>query len=105
VEIARARLYWPGDVVAFRNADGGLIVHRLLGYRPRVGPRARGIACVTRGDAAPLPDAPVPLGSLLGRIVRVETRRAPLVTPADRVRAVRAFLGLAAASAGRLLRR
>ena len=98
VEIAPARLYWPGDVVAFRNADGHLIVHRFLGYRLRAGR----LACVTRGDAASLPDAPVPLGSLLGCVVRV--RRAGLVTPTDRVRAVFGFLGLAAASIGRLLR-
>lgn len=97
LEIAPTRLYWPGDVVAFQNGDGHLIVHRLLGYR-----RHRGrLACITRGDAAPLPDAPVPLGHLLGRVVEAGA----LVTPADRVRAALGFLGWAAAAFGRRLSR
>ncbi|HYG61388.1 MAG TPA: S24/S26 family peptidase [Thermoanaerobaculia bacterium] len=106
VEIAPARFYRPGDVVAFRNADGHLIVHRLLGYRLRAGR----LACVTRGDAAPLPDAPIPFANLLGRVVRVAhiarrtPRQAGLVTPMDRVRSVLGFLALAAAAAGRRLR-
>lgn len=86
VEIAPARFYWPGDVVAFRSGDG-LIIHRLLGYR-RYGGR---LAAVTRGDAAPRPDLPVALDQLLGRVVRP----AGLVSPASRVRAAAAFLGLA----------
>lgn len=65
VAIARARLYLPGDVVAFRAGDGRLVVHRLLGYRLHRG-RLAGVA---QGDAAPLPDPPFPLEALLGRVV------------------------------------
>ena len=65
VAIARARLYLPGDVVAFRAGDGRIVVHRLLGYRFHLG-RLAGVA---QGDAAPLPDPPFPLEALLGRVV------------------------------------
>ena len=93
VEVAPARVYWPGDLLAFQAADGRLLVHRLLGYRPHAGR----IACVTRGDACPHPDAPVPLDRLLGRVTAVEGRGGGgLVSPAARVRAVLAWLGLAA---------
>lgn len=61
---AAARVYWPGDVVVFRAADGRLLVHRLLGYRLW----KRGLALVTRGDACAGHDAPVPLGAVLGRV-------------------------------------
>jgi hypothetical protein len=92
VEVAPARVYWPGDLLAFQAADGRLLVHRLLGYRPYAGR----LACVTRGDACPHPDAPVPLDRLLGRVRAVEGRSGLLVSPAARVRAVLAWLGLAA---------
>lgn len=90
VRIAAARLYWPGDVVAFQAPDGRLRLHRLLGYRPAPG----GLACVTRGDHCPCHDDPVPLDRVLGRIVEPATP--PLRRVAGRVRAVLAFAGLAA---------
>jgi hypothetical protein len=67
VRVAAARAYWPGDVVVFRAADGRLLAHRLLGYRPRAG----GFALVTRGDACAVHDAPVPAAAVLGRIAAV----------------------------------
>lgn len=88
VQVARAAVYWPGDLVAFAAADGRLLIHRLLGYRPWAG----GLAAVTRGDACPGPDAPVPLPRLIGRVVG----RPDLAPPAARVRALCGFLGLAA---------
>ena len=93
VTIARARFYLPGDVVAFRAGLAGeerIVVHRLLGYRLH---RGR-LACVTRGDAASLPDPPVPLGELLGRVV---THRgpAPLAPPRARLAAAAGWLCLA----------
>jgi hypothetical protein len=85
VRVVAARAYWPGDVVVFRAADGRLLAHRLLGYRPRAG----GFALVTRGDACAVHDAPVPPTAVLGRI---ETARPGL---AVRARSLLRFLSLA----------
>ena len=63
VRVAAARFYAPGDVVVFRAAGGGLVAHRLLGYRLHAG----SLALVTRGDACPAHDAPVPLAALRPR--------------------------------------
>jgi hypothetical protein len=84
VRVAAARAYWPGDVVIFRAADGRLLAHRLLGYRPH----AASLALVTRGDACVVHDAPVPLAAVLGRI---ETAHPSF---AVRARAVLRFCGL-----------
>ena len=90
VAIARARLYLPGDVVAFRAGPAGeerIVVHRLLGYRLH---RGR-LACVTQGDASPTPDPPFPLRELLGRVAS-HPGPAPLAPPRARLAAVAAFL-------------
>jgi hypothetical protein len=94
VAVAPARLYWPGDVVVFQAADGRLLVHRLLGWRPWAG----ALACVTRGDGCPCHDAPVPRSRLLGRVIAPERARAAL---GDRRRAVLAFLRLVRTAARR----
>ncbi|HKI04882.1 MAG TPA: S26 family signal peptidase [Thermoanaerobaculia bacterium] len=86
---AAARVYWPGDVVVFRAADGRLLVHRLLGYRLwKKGRWQGGLALVTRGDACAVPDAPVPLGAVLGRV-------AARPSLGDRAAALLSFLRLA----------
>jgi hypothetical protein len=85
VRVAAARAYWPGDVVVFRAADGRLLAHRLLGYRPHAG----SLALVTRGDACAVHDAPVPPAAVLGRIEAVRPALAL------RARALLRFLGLA----------
>lgn len=92
VEVAPARLYWPGDIVAFQTPQGRLAVHRLLGYRLL---RGR-LACITRGDREPAADTPVPPSRLLGRAL------AP-THPRERARAVMAFLALALAALRRRL--
>ena len=89
--VAAARLYLPGDVVVFRAADGRLLAHRLLGYRLHAGR----FALVTRGDACPVHDAPVPFDAVLGS---VEGTRP---SPALRLRAALRFLGLALGRSGR----
>jgi hypothetical protein len=94
VAVAPARIYWPGDVVVFQAADGRLLVHRLLGWRPWAG----SLACVTRGDGCPCHDAPVPRDRLLGRVI-APARARPRWT--DRLRAGLAFLRLAARRLGR----
>jgi hypothetical protein len=99
VAITRARLYLPGDVVAFRAGPAGeerIVVHRLLGYRLH---RGR-LACVTQGDASPTPDPPFPLRELLGRVVS-HSGRDPLAPPRARLAAVAGWLRLAVRSLGR----
>jgi hypothetical protein len=85
VEVTAARLYWPGDVVVWSAPEGGLVAHRLLGYRLHRGT----LALVTRGDSAAVHDPPVPLSRVLGR---VSGAGIPFST---RGRAMRAFLGIA----------
>lgn len=79
VEIAPIRFPWPGDIVAFAAA-GRLVVHRVVGYRPR---RLR-LEIVTQADRSAAPDAPIPRARLLGRVL---TR----VSVADRAAALRRF--------------
>ncbi len=67
VAVVRRRRYWPGDVVAFRSAEGPLLVHRVLGPWRQAG-RWRLLA---QGDARSRPDAPVALDQLLGRVCGV----------------------------------
>jgi signal peptidase I len=85
VQVAAARLYWPGDVVVWSAPEGGLVAHRLLGYRLHRG----SLALVTRGDSAAVLDAPVPLSHVLGRVAGA---RVPF---SARGRAAFVFLGLA----------
>jgi hypothetical protein len=85
VLVAAARFYAPGDVVVFRAADGRLVAHRLLGYRRHAG----ALALVTRGDACPVHDAPVPLAAVLGRVEGIRP------TLGDRAAALRRFAALA----------
>jgi hypothetical protein len=98
VKVAPARFYWPGDVVVFQTADGRLLVHRLLGWRPWAGV----LAGVTQGDGCPCHDAPVPRERLLGRVTAPERARP---RPADRLRALSTFLRLAAGLVFRHLER
>jgi hypothetical protein len=84
VRVVAARVYWPGDVVAFQAGDGRLRLHRLLGYRPLRG----GVALITRGDRCPCHDGAVPIDRLLGRVVEPVRLRV-------RLRAVLAALRLA----------
>lgn len=94
VEVAAARLYWPGDVVVWSAPDGGLVAHRLLGYRLHRG----SLALVTRGDSAAVHDSPVPLSRVLGRVSGV-----PVPFSARR-RAVLALFGIGGIALARLLR-
>lgn len=50
----------PGDVVVARRGER-LVTHRIVELRD-------GMA-ITKGDASPRTDPPVPLGALLGRVV------------------------------------
>lgn len=94
VAVRRRRLYWPGDVVAFQDRRGRLVVHRLLGWRPGRG----GLRLLTQADAAPRADSSTPLGRVVGRV------RVP-VPWSHRLRAVGRFLALSASLLGRGARR
>jgi Peptidase S24-like len=84
VEVAPARRYWPGDIVAFETPQGRIAVHRLLGCR-RLNGR---LVYLTRGDRSAMADSPVPPDHLVGR-----TLTPPAV--AERARAVLALLAMA----------
>lgn len=64
LEIKPRRYYWPGDVVVLRVGDGGLRVHRVLGYRPRRGH----LELITQGDHATSHDLPVQRCEIIGRV-------------------------------------
>lgn len=95
LRVRRSRLYWPGDVVVVRAADGRLLAHRVLGLRLW----RRSLAWVTQGDGCAVPDAPVALGEVLGRVEGVK----PSVR--DRARSTGRFLLLGTRLAMRRLRR
>jgi hypothetical protein len=97
VELSPPRFYWPGDVVALVSPGGHRLVHRLLGFYWW----GRWLA-VTQGDAAPAPDSPVPLSSLLGRVRAAEGREQGLdrVPARMRLRACRLYGSFLAARAG-----
>jgi hypothetical protein len=63
VRIEARRRYWPGDIVAFVDARGCIVLHRALGVR-------RGGALLTQADRSAAPDSAVPLDRVLGRVRR-----------------------------------
>lgn len=65
--VINRRLYWPGDVVAFRAWDGQLLVHRVLGYRLKGG-RPELVTCA---DRASKNDVPIQLDQVIGKVVDV----------------------------------
>jgi phage repressor protein C with HTH and peptisase S24 domain len=82
LEVAPARVYWPGDVIVFRRADGRLVAHRVIGFRP-------GKWLFTQADASTAPDSVVNPADILGRgLLKVSV--------VDRVKALAAFARLAA---------
>ncbi len=69
VEVRAARLYWPGDIVAFVAVEGGLTVHRVIGWGPASWTRPwRRWGLWTQADDGASPDAPVTLDRVLGRV-------------------------------------
>jgi hypothetical protein len=80
VQIRRRPLYLPGDVVAFTNARGECVCHRLLGYV-----RHRGQwNVITKADSTSRTDGLTPAGAVLGRVERVNRAEYPV---APRLRA------------------
>lgn len=63
VTLRARRLYLPGDLVAVRGA-AGLLVHRFLGYRPRL----TRWEVWTRADRGLRPDRAALLADVLGRV-------------------------------------
>jgi hypothetical protein len=63
VEVSRAGLLLPGDVIAFRQ-NGQVKLHRFLGYRPF----PKRLALVTQGDHNSACDAHSDLSDVIGRV-------------------------------------
>lgn len=81
IRISWRRLLLPGDVIAFENSDGRVLVHRVLGPRPI---RGR-LAWMTRADATGQIDPPVSTDRVIGRVVAVnETKSSAHVSLPDR---------------------
>lgn len=91
--------YPVGQVIAFMNG-GQVVVHRIV-YRRRCG--LRGEHLITRGDAMIVPDPPIDIGAVVGRVVEVRSdgcwrSLGPSFTPSCPERLL-AFLALAASVA------
>jgi hypothetical protein len=79
LEVAAARVYWPGDVIVFRRGDGQLVAHRFIGLRP-----GRPARLFTQADAARTADSALAATDVVGRArVAVSVR--------DRLKAMAAF--------------
>jgi len=70
VLILRRALYLPGDIVAFRRGDDRLLIHRALGYTLS----RHGLRLMAKGDRLAREDEPVPLSSIVGRVVASQGR-------------------------------
>ncbi len=64
VEVSQARLYWPGDVIAFRTPDGRLLLHRLIGYWRH----SHRLGLVTQGDTCSSCEASFGFDRVIGRV-------------------------------------
>jgi signal peptidase I len=79
-----------GDIVLF-SRDRRLFVHRVTGTIDASG----GLEILTRGDAMPRPDPPVPEGDLLGKVCYISRNGkiiAPSKTPRWTERMIAAFV-------------
>lgn len=83
VRLEAKRMYWPGDIVAFKRGADQVVSHRYLGCLPG----RSGWLAVTRADNAPHADAPVRFSDLLGHVTHING--SPWRPgPVDRVRAL-----------------
>ncbi len=67
LEVVRCSRYFPGDLLVFANADGGLVSHRFLGWVPG----ANGVRAMTMADDRHTIDPLTDAHRVLGRVVRV----------------------------------
>jgi signal peptidase I len=73
ITVRQERSYSVGEVVVFKR-NGALLCHRLVKLF-----ESGGIRCaVTRGDSLLLPDKPVPVDRILGKVVMVEKKNMSL---------------------------
>lgn len=85
VRVVRTRLWWPGDVLIFRDHKGCMLAHRLLGFYQRNGHWK----LLTQADSARRPDCSVFPEQVLGKAVDVP------VTVSRRIRALGRYLHFA----------
>lgn len=70
VIVTSCRLYWPGDILVFRQGDAGLRIHRLIAYRFK----GRSLQLLTRGDRSKFFDAPIHPDQVVGKVKAVSSR-------------------------------
>jgi hypothetical protein len=70
VIVTSCRLYWPGDILVFRQGDSGLHIHRLIAYRFK----GWSLQLLTRGDQSKSFDAPIHLDQVVGKVKTVSSR-------------------------------
>ncbi len=94
LKVQRKKIYLPGDVIVVEG-ENGLLVHRLLGWRPFRGQ----LSVVTAGDASPSIDHPVAVKQVLGKVVSGTNRKEAANVPlAHRSQAILRYLGFAIAA-------
>jgi hypothetical protein len=64
VQVVRARVYWPGDVVVALSPQNQYLVHRVIGVYRKSGT----LKVVTQADSASSPDSAVFVDKVLGRV-------------------------------------
>ena len=102
VEIAPARRYWPGDVVAFGSAPEQLTLHRVIGWRLK----GQRLVVLTQADSGASADSPIVPAAIVGRVLGVVGANGALsaLTPRRRL-ALRRWLSHLAAAVTRRLKR
>jgi hypothetical protein len=102
VRVKRARIYWPGDVLAVIDpAACDIKLHRCVGYVRRGGTWC----ALTQSDASTTVDRPTPFALVLGRLIggECDTRAASIPWP-TRMAATRVFLARVATKLSRWFR-
>jgi hypothetical protein len=63
-----------GDVIFYRRPDGSMTAHRLL----KMTGEGNNTVLITKGDSLSYLDPPVPVGQVMGRVIRIEGKSSRL---------------------------
>ncbi len=101
ITVQKRWIYWPGDILVKRCAQGRLIAHRLIGYYPHRG----GLNIVTRADNAGSADAAIDSSQIIGRVAGGECAKSAVSVPVGyRIKAMGHFTLLVVKHLGRRIR-